>query len=36
MPELLTDYFRLTPATWGKDAYAGNYDWLEDKNVPAL
>lgn len=29
MPELVTEYFRLTPETWGKDAYAGKYDWLE-------
>jgi toluene monooxygenase system protein A len=26
---LLTDYFRLTPDTWGKDVYAGDYDWLK-------
>ncbi len=25
---LLSDYFRLTPDTWGKDVYAGDYDWL--------
>jgi hypothetical protein len=29
MPELVTEYFRLTPETWGKDAYAGKYAWLE-------
>ena len=26
---LLTDYFRLTPDTWGKDVYAGDYEWLK-------
>jgi len=31
---LLTDYFRLTPDTWGKDVYAGDYDWLA-KDLPA-
>jgi len=24
----VTEYFRLTPDTWGKDAYNGDYDWL--------
>jgi toluene monooxygenase system protein A len=27
LPELLTEYFRLTPDTWGKDVYNGAYDW---------
>jgi len=34
MPELLTDYFHLTPETWGKDAFAGKYSWLEDRKGP--
>ena len=25
---LVTTYFSLTPDTWGKDVYAGDYDWL--------
>lgn len=25
---LLTTYFSLTPDMWGKDVYAGDYDWL--------
>ncbi|SRR5579875_257433 len=29
LPELLTRYFRLTPETWGKDAYGGDYPWLQ-------
>jgi len=28
LPNLLTEYFRLTPETWGKDVYNGAYDWL--------
>jgi hypothetical protein len=28
LPKLLTEYFRLTPETWGKDVYSGAYDWL--------
>jgi toluene monooxygenase system protein A len=32
---LLTDYFRLTPDTWGKDIYAGDYDWLSKARAPA-
>jgi hypothetical protein len=32
---LLTDYFRLTPDTWGKDVYSGNYDWLATKKNSA-
>jgi hypothetical protein len=32
---LLTDYFRLTPDTWGKDVYAGDYDWLQREGAPA-
>jgi toluene monooxygenase system protein A len=28
LSQLLTEYFRLTPDTWGKDVYHGNYDWL--------
>ena len=28
LPKLLTEYFRLTPDTWGKDVYSGDYDWL--------
>jgi hypothetical protein len=26
--DLITDYFSLNPDTWGKDVYAGDYDWL--------
>jgi toluene monooxygenase system protein A len=26
--QLVTEYFDLTPETWGKDAYHGNYPWL--------
>ena len=25
---LVTTYFSLTAETWGKDVYAGEYDWL--------
>src|ERR1700726_524794 len=32
---LLTDYFRLTPDTWGKDVYAGDYEWLSKGSVGA-
>ena len=28
--DLLTDYFRLTPDTWGKDMQAGDYSWLRN------
>lgn len=35
LPDLLTKYFQLTPETWGKDAYAGAYDWLPSKKAPA-
>jgi toluene monooxygenase system protein A len=28
--ELLTEYFRLTPETWGKDLYHGDYEWLRE------
>jgi hypothetical protein len=28
LPDLLTDYFQLTPQGWGKDICGGNYDWL--------
>jgi toluene monooxygenase system protein A len=34
-PELLTDYFRLTPDTWGKDVHNGNYDWLVRQSASA-
>ena len=30
---LLTDYFQLTPSTWGKDVYAGAYEWLSSERV---
>jgi len=30
MPELLTEYFHLNPATWGKDAFAGHYAWMNE------
>ena len=30
-PELLTEYFRLTPDTWGKDMHAGDYSWLRER-----
>jgi toluene monooxygenase system protein A len=26
--DLVTEYFRLTPDTWGQDVYNGDYDWL--------
>jgi toluene monooxygenase system protein A len=32
---LLTSYFSLTPDTWGKDAYAGDYDWLSGERASA-
>jgi len=25
---LRTEYFQLTPGTWGKDVYGGDYEWL--------
>jgi toluene monooxygenase system protein A len=28
LPNLLTQFFRLTPDTWGADVFSGNYDWL--------
>jgi toluene monooxygenase system protein A len=28
LPDLLIDYFQLTPEGWGKDICSGNYDWL--------
>jgi toluene monooxygenase system protein A len=28
LPNLLTEYFRLTPETWGKDVHHGSYEWL--------
>jgi len=31
LPNLLTEYFRLTPDTWGSDVYHGAYDWFEAK-----
>jgi toluene monooxygenase system protein A len=34
LPALLTDYFNLTPETWGKDAYSGNYEWLRPHGAP--
>jgi hypothetical protein len=30
---LVTEYFRLTPETWGQDAYNGAYDWLAAKKT---
>lgn len=36
MSELVTDYFHLTPETWGKDAFAGRYSWLKEKSVPIV
>jgi toluene monooxygenase system protein A len=33
LPDLLTEYFRLTPETWGKDVYHGVYDWLATKKA---
>jgi toluene monooxygenase system protein A len=29
---LLTDYFSLTRDTWGRDVYAGAYDWLKEQS----
>jgi toluene monooxygenase system protein A len=26
--DLVTGYFSLSPETWGRDMYAGDYDWL--------
>jgi len=33
MPELLSDYFGLTAATWGKDIQGGHYDWLDHRSA---
>jgi len=33
LPDLLTKYFQLTPETWGKDMYGGNYEWLSGKTT---
>jgi toluene monooxygenase system protein A len=33
LSELLTEYFRLTPDTWGRDVYHGDYDWLRKASV---
>ena len=35
LPKLLIDYFRLTPDTWGKDVYNGDYDWLRTRQNSA-
>jgi toluene monooxygenase system protein A len=32
---LRTEYFRLTPGTWGKDVYSGKYDWLLNEPRPS-
>jgi toluene monooxygenase system protein A len=28
LSRLVTEYFNLTPDSWGKDVYSGNYEWL--------
>jgi hypothetical protein len=33
LPDLLTEYFGLTPQTWGKDVQNGDYDWLGAKRT---
>jgi toluene monooxygenase system protein A len=33
LSQLLTEYFRLTPDTWGKDVYNGKYDWLSTRKT---
>jgi hypothetical protein len=35
LPDLLTEYFRLTPETWGKDVYHGDYEWLGARKTTA-
>jgi hypothetical protein len=35
LPKLLTEYFNLTPETWGKDAYHGDYKWLRTRKDSA-
>jgi hypothetical protein len=32
---LLTEYFNLTPDTWGKDVHNGDYEWLRARKDPA-
>jgi hypothetical protein len=32
---LVTSYFSLTPDTWGKDASAGDYEWLRKARASA-
>jgi toluene monooxygenase system protein A len=31
LPDLVTEYFRLTPDTWGKDVHSGDYDWVRER-----
>jgi hypothetical protein len=35
LPNLLTEYFRLTPETWGKDVHHGSYEWLASLKATA-
>ena len=35
LSDLLTEYFRLTPETWGKDVHHGDYDWLTARETAA-
>jgi toluene monooxygenase system protein A len=35
LPNLLTEYFNLTPETWGKDVHNGDYEWLGARKDPA-
>lgn len=32
---ILTEYFRLTPETWGKDVHHGSYEWLALRKASA-
>jgi hypothetical protein len=35
LPNLLTEYFRLTPDTWGRDVHYGDYEWLGARKTSA-
>ena len=35
LPNLLMEYFNLTPETWGTDVHHGDYEWLRARKIPA-